>query len=586
MGYPRADWWRQFLGTDWFNRSSDEPVVYDETYQSLLDYATSQGITLPDTETKLWGSQLMEDIKAEGFDLEKVAIYVLSANVEAREFCKLNWITPGTYTLTETELDSLGFSSLGFDGDSTNMLLTGFNPSSAANALFTQNNASVVCFVATNEQSTGLDWGAFDGTRQAKLNSRNASDQRAVHFNDGTNTNIADTDGSGWHVIFRNSAATKRSWNNGTQTDSAVTSTGLPNEQFAILGRRNAGANDFPSPRTIGYWSAGQAPSAAEIAAERRIFARYYIRAQKPLFEVSAVEGAPAMVLGITGDETAMIGGLRVGNTLFFSNSEEVNAGDVNEYEPINAFDLTNDYTGTRDVNNPLLSRATLSLGVDEGATIQHEWSDATYHYFTLTVYNSDDSLDVALVRAPLADEKDFSDHNFTRILTTGFANHAARFFQPEDQNKIGITYAHKPTSGDVFQINTATCDKSDLFGTWTVEDEDIIEHIDGLAQEYAKLWLEGSTWYMTYGEFGGFYGRTNFSMFATSSSDRSAFPVGKEVMPPSGVPNQFDENYRAYFHATEYPIPTTNVVMYFQGRQGTGNANYIGIGVMNIKKR
>jgi hypothetical protein len=55
--------------------------------------------------------------------------------------------------------------------------------------------------------------------------------------------------------------------------------------------------------------------------------------------------------------------------------------------------------------------------------------------------------------------------------------------------------------------------------------------------------------------------------------------------MLPSGVPNQFDENYRARLNGVT-PITTSNSVTYFQGRQGTGNANYIGLGVMNIKKR
>jgi hypothetical protein len=567
-------------------------VELDALYIALLDRASLAGLTAPDTETQQAGSEAIASLSEAGLLTKKIAVYFLFSNTEAREFTKLNWIAD-QYNLTESILNSLGFSTLGFDGDSTNVLLTGFNPSSAGNALYTQNNAAVSCFVVTNEASTGLDWGAFDGTRQSKLNSRNGSDQRAVHFNDGTNSTVgSETDGRGFHVLFRNSAGTKRSWKNGTQTDISVTSTGLPNEQFAILGRRNAGATDFQSPRTIAYFSIGQAPTSDELAAERRIFAQFYIKSQKPLFFVEDIEDAPTQLVSLGGggtwDQLALICGpvYHNGTILLYGGSNENNPGNVNQYS-IGAFDLTNSYTGTKDAANPIVNRSAVGLGDAGEGIVPHDiYDDGTYYYLVCTVYNSDNTLNLALMRAPKNDPKNFDD--YTVILVDGFAAHGARFFEdPDDPTNLYIVYANKALSGSSFRFKTAFAAKSNLLTTWTIEDSDIIASSPAnTSQEYCKIWKEGATWYAVYGRFYSVFGTANFSMWTTSSADRSSFTEGKETMIPSGVPSQFDENYRSHYTFDGRTLGTSNTPFYFGGRQGLSNANYIGIGVKHIRRR
>jgi hypothetical protein len=93
----------------------------DADYQAVLDYATTQGYTLPSAAQRLLQEQLVIDLKDGGIWDKLDIFYVFATNGDS-DFASINWKDPNNFEITE--VNSPNFTSnLGFEGDGTSAYL-------------------------------------------------------------------------------------------------------------------------------------------------------------------------------------------------------------------------------------------------------------------------------------------------------------------------------------------------------------------------------------------------------------------------------------------------------------------------------
>ena len=74
---------------------------FDADYQAVLDYANSQGYTLPSASQQIIQNQLVLDLKSNGL-WQKFDLFYLTANDAGLEFSLINWINPNSHYLIES----------------------------------------------------------------------------------------------------------------------------------------------------------------------------------------------------------------------------------------------------------------------------------------------------------------------------------------------------------------------------------------------------------------------------------------------------------------------------------------------------
>jgi hypothetical protein len=122
-----------YLGTNevWANTDPD--------YQAILDYATTQGYTLPSVGQQALQNQLVVDLKDAGVwsKLDTFAVFATDGN---SDFALIDWIRLSQYTAVNSPTFT---TNDGFEGNGTSSYIdTNFNPTIGTNN-FTLNNA---CF--------------------------------------------------------------------------------------------------------------------------------------------------------------------------------------------------------------------------------------------------------------------------------------------------------------------------------------------------------------------------------------------------------------------------------------------------------
>ncbi|QMP88452.1 putative YapH protein [Flavobacterium phage vB_FspP_elemoC_3-9B] len=108
------------------NRASG--VKYDSDYQAVLNYATTQGYTLPSASQQIIQNQLVIDLKAGGI-WNKLDVLYIFANDGGGDFGTLNWKSPlaNQATLINTPTFT---TNEGFIGNGTSSYIdTNFTPS-------------------------------------------------------------------------------------------------------------------------------------------------------------------------------------------------------------------------------------------------------------------------------------------------------------------------------------------------------------------------------------------------------------------------------------------------------------------------
>jgi len=99
-------------------------VSIDADYQAVLDYATTQGYTLPSSSQQALQNQLVVDLKDAGVWSKLDLLYVFATDGDS-DFASINWLDPNNYEITKVSSPTFT-TDVGFTGNGSSSYL---NPS-------------------------------------------------------------------------------------------------------------------------------------------------------------------------------------------------------------------------------------------------------------------------------------------------------------------------------------------------------------------------------------------------------------------------------------------------------------------------
>jgi hypothetical protein len=166
--------------------SSIVQFVPDSDYQAVLDYATTQGYTLPSASQQLLQNQLVVDLKDGGIwsKLDTFAVFATDGN---SDFALIDWIRLTDYTAVNSPAFT---TNEGFKGNtSSSYINTNYTPSTQG-VNYTSSDASYGVFWDKSSATIGYLSGSRTGA-DANANYLNSS---ALNVNSINSNNTANRD--------------------------------------------------------------------------------------------------------------------------------------------------------------------------------------------------------------------------------------------------------------------------------------------------------------------------------------------------------------------------------------------------------
>lgn len=228
---------------------------FDPDYQAVLDYATSQGYTLPSAAQQVLQNQLVLDLKAAGV-WEKLGLLGIFATDGNNSFALINWINASSMLAVNSPVFT---TNSGFTGDgATSYINTGFIPST--NSKYSLNSASYGYYTNNNitENTTKL------GSRTGFNNQMNYDfGSSNIRVNTNTTATITGNTNAGFHAYCRTSSLNVAKYYNAISQGSAldISSELTPHAMFA-LAMNNAGTPILHSSSELSVIFAGLDTSA------------------------------------------------------------------------------------------------------------------------------------------------------------------------------------------------------------------------------------------------------------------------------------------------------------------------------------
>jgi hypothetical protein len=210
-----------YLGTNevWANTDSD--------YQAILDYATTQGYTLPSAGQQALQNQLVVDLKDAGV-WSKLDTFAVFATDGDSDFALIDWKRLTQYTAVNSPTFT---SNGGFTGNGTSSYIdTNYNPSIGTNN-YILNDAGRFFWV---DNRSGTVWEGVIGSSSNE--SRNAAtafnkiNQGVANLNASVTFNVDE-----FHAINRTSLTNVELFTNTTQSSRTANSSTVFNSNQVIL---------------------------------------------------------------------------------------------------------------------------------------------------------------------------------------------------------------------------------------------------------------------------------------------------------------------------------------------------------------
>jgi hypothetical protein len=229
--------------------------AFDADYLAVLNYATTQGYTLPSSGQQLLQNQLVVDLKDGGI-WSKLDTFGVFATDGDSDFALIDWIRLSDYTAVNSPTFT---TDEGFTGNgATSYINTSFNPTMAVK--MTSNNANFTVRMNTlNDVGLKFFYGCID-TFAVHLGEDNApATMRPEIFGNNSSVPAVAKIGANWFSTNRNNSLTNVLIQNTSSTSSNNTFRGMPNVNLALLGRiTNLGTLDLPTTRQISMFAAGE----------------------------------------------------------------------------------------------------------------------------------------------------------------------------------------------------------------------------------------------------------------------------------------------------------------------------------------
>jgi hypothetical protein len=215
-----------------------QSASFDADYQAVLDYATTQGYTLPSAGQQILQNQLVVDLKDGGI-WSKLDTFGVFATDGDSDFALIDWIRLSDYTAVNSPTFT---SNGGFTGNGTSSYVdTNFNPSTSG-VNYTLNNAGRFYWV---DNRSGSVW---EGPNSNFTNDSRNTNSTLHRINQGTanfttNVNFAVDE---FHAINRTSITDLELFTNNTQHSRTALSTLILNSnQFILRGGATYNASRF-----------------------------------------------------------------------------------------------------------------------------------------------------------------------------------------------------------------------------------------------------------------------------------------------------------------------------------------------------
>lgn len=195
--------------------------------------------TQPDAARKVLIEALIAGLIADGLWSRLEAFWITAAHDS--QAGRLNWKTPGTFTLTEngtagggTWTTDRGWAGNGTDG----YLSSGLAPNACT--LLTQNDALAFAWSRSTAQSAVACFGTITGAGVI-VQPRNTSDLFGYRLNQTTSTTTANADGTGLYAVSRTGASATQGYKNGAALGSAGSVASATRNANALgIGRVNS----------------------------------------------------------------------------------------------------------------------------------------------------------------------------------------------------------------------------------------------------------------------------------------------------------------------------------------------------------
>jgi hypothetical protein len=207
--------------------------AFESEYLAILNYATTQGYTLPSLSQRILQNKLVKDLKAAGVwsKLDTFSVFATDGN---SDFALIDWKRLSQYTAVNSPTFT---TNGGFAGNGTSSYIdTNFNPS-IQGVNYTLNNAGRYFWV-DNRQTVPSSTTIFEGamtiaSTNRTLNSSSPGQQvnQGTASNSGGFTNWA-TDG--FKSVNRTSSNDVTGFADTTQTNRTATSTSIANSNQSI----------------------------------------------------------------------------------------------------------------------------------------------------------------------------------------------------------------------------------------------------------------------------------------------------------------------------------------------------------------
>lgn len=210
---------------------------FDADYQAVLDYATTQGYTIPSAGQQTLQNQLVVDLKNAGI-WSKLDTFGVFATDGDSDFALIDWIRLSQYTAVNSPTFT---TNQGFTGNGTSSYINvNYNPSTnAVNLALNSNHIMAGNLNAT--ANAGALISSFGATFLELTNDNPNS--RLVSFNMSSLADIQSLGANaqnGTFISTRNSSANYELFKNGVSLSTPLRlSSAVPNAQTRVFARSN-----------------------------------------------------------------------------------------------------------------------------------------------------------------------------------------------------------------------------------------------------------------------------------------------------------------------------------------------------------
>jgi hypothetical protein len=228
-------------GRRYFARNLVRASSFSDEYEEILAYAVLQGYTLPSGGQNIINNNKISYLKSEGIWDQLDLLYVFNQESGLSDFCKINWVNPGSFTLYQNTPANVPthIANTGFKGGGLKHFMTGFTPS--VNAInLSRTNAALFSkwFDVPNTFSQQFNaFGARNSNNQAQIwmADFNASIILPRLFISNTGSRASN---SNIHYLFIRTSIDFRGYydNTLTITNSDGVNVGMTSKELVLLG--------------------------------------------------------------------------------------------------------------------------------------------------------------------------------------------------------------------------------------------------------------------------------------------------------------------------------------------------------------